>query len=127
MTRHPESAKAIIGDAHELGNHSCSHRSLLYADEEEITREIREFNRITEALLEYRAPVFRPPYGAYNGLILAKAHREGQRTVLWSLDSRDWISASGRRSKCVSRSGSRTAPSSSFGLAPRSFPAFCRS
>ncbi|NLM22793.1 MAG: polysaccharide deacetylase family protein [Firmicutes bacterium] len=95
VTRHPESAKAIIGDAHELGNHGCSHRSLLYADEEEITREIREFNRITEALLEYRAPVFRPPYGAYNGLILAKAHREGQRTVLWSLDSRDWISASG--------------------------------
>lgn len=41
VTRHPESAKAIIGDAHELGNHSCSHRSLLYADEEEITREIQ--------------------------------------------------------------------------------------
>lgn len=36
------------------------------------------------------APLFRPPYGARNDLVLAEVAERGLRSVLWNIDSRDW-------------------------------------
>ena len=42
--------------------------------------------------LEYSPHLFRPPRGLYNGVILEQARRHRCRTVLWSVESYDYIS-----------------------------------
>ncbi len=94
LTNHPEAAKLILSGGHEIGNHTMNHRTLLYLNQEELVQEISAFNKLAAELLEYRPRLFRPPLGLYNGQVLRKARQQGCRTVLWSVDSYDWISKS---------------------------------
>lgn len=95
LGNHPEAAKSILAGGHEIGNHTMNHRALLYLNQEELVQEINAFNKMTAEILEYRPRLFRPPLGLYNGLVLRKARQQGCRTILWSVDSYDWISKSG--------------------------------
>lgn len=95
LTNHPAAAKSILAGGHEIGNHTMNHRTLLYLNQEDLVQEINAFNKLAAEILEYRPRLFRPPLGLYNGLVLRKARQQGCRTVLWSIDSYDWISRSG--------------------------------
>ncbi len=72
-----------------------SHSSLLYLEETELREEVGGFHKLAQEILEYRPLLFRPPGGGFTGLPLEAARRAGYRTVLWSVDSYDWISLSG--------------------------------
>lgn len=87
-----EAAKRILEQGHEIGNHTLNHANLLYASEGEIIKEIEGFNESALAALEYSPHLFRPPRGLYNGVILEQARRHRCRTVLWSVESYDYIS-----------------------------------
>ncbi len=87
-----ETAKAILERGHEIGNHTLNHANLLYATGEEIVREIEGFNEAAQDTLEYSPRLFRPPQGLYNGAVLEQAGRCRCRTVLWSVESYDYIS-----------------------------------
>lgn len=95
LKQNPEAAKLILKKGHELGNHTLSHKNLLYLSEKEIAAEIKGFNDLALELLEYRPRLFRPPLGLYNGLILKQAGLYRCQTVLWSIESYDTISRSG--------------------------------
>ena len=78
-----------------MANHTHTHPLLPKLDAVKVTDEIDR----TEALLSFatrgpagtgRAPLFRPPYGARNDLVLAEVTARGLRSVLWNIDSRDW-------------------------------------
>ena len=95
LANHPEAAKSILAGGHEIGNYTMTHRTLLYLNQEDLVQEIHAFNKLAAETLEYRPRLFRPPLGLYNGLVLRKARQQGCQTVLWSIDSYDWISKSG--------------------------------
>lgn len=90
-----ESSAAILAEGHEIGNHTMTHQLLLYSNHDEIIQEISGFNKLCRDNLGYRATLFRPPLGRYNDLIIKSASEEGCLTILWSIDSYDWISGSG--------------------------------
>ena len=92
LEKNREAAKKILEQGHEIGNHTLNHAHLLYATEEEIITEIEGFNEAALAALEYSPRLFRPPQGLYNGIILEQARRSRCRTVLWSVESYDYIS-----------------------------------
>ncbi len=94
LKQNPNAARQILASGHEIGNHTLSHQSLLYMSQKEVVHEISEFNKLAGELLEYRPTLFRPPLGHYNGAILKRAKQQGCQTVLWSVDSYDWISDS---------------------------------
>ena len=87
IKRYPDEALKIILSGHYLGNHSYSHRRLLFLTEDEVTAEIQGFNRVCMEQLNYRPLFFRPPYGEYNARIVSLARENGCITLLWSINT----------------------------------------
>jgi peptidoglycan/xylan/chitin deacetylase (PgdA/CDA1 family) len=84
--------QAILRAGHAVANHTYTHPQMPKLDATQVDYEIDS----TQALLlaaapvSGRAPLFRPPYGARNPLVLAEVADRGLRSVLWNIDSRDW-------------------------------------
>ena len=92
VSRNARVVAAILRAGHVIANHTYTHPLLPKLDAAQIDDEID----FTQALLAAaapgpgRAPLFRPPYGARNPLVLAEIADRGLRSVLWNIDSRDW-------------------------------------
>ncbi len=87
IKRYPEKALKIILSGHYLGNHSYSHRKLLFLAEDEVMAEIQGFNQVCLEQLNYQPSFFRPPYGEYNARIVSLALENGCITLLWSINT----------------------------------------
>jgi peptidoglycan/xylan/chitin deacetylase (PgdA/CDA1 family) len=87
---YPQLVSAIAAHGHEIGNHSFSHAHLDRMDISQVQAELLQTNRVLEQVTRRPVRLFRPPYGRFDEEVVAAAHRAGLRTVLWSVDSRDW-------------------------------------
>lgn len=92
LRQNPEAARQILAGGHEIGNHTDTHKPLIYLEKQALVKEISGFNKTAAELLEYRPRLFRPPRGLYSGTVLKAARQQGCRTILWSVESYDWIS-----------------------------------
>ncbi len=86
--------KQVCDSGHEIGSHGYSHKNLVtlgYAGA------YQELSKAQEALTQVtgkRSPYLRPPYGAYNQMVLKAAGECGfLYTVMWNVDPRDYASA----------------------------------
>lgn len=89
--KEPQLVRQIVDAGHAIGLHGVDHTSLWFKPR----RKIREL--LLENLVAIRAAVpqlpvwlFRPPYGRFSLSTLRVARSLGLRTVLWSLNSRDY-------------------------------------
>ena len=92
-TRNAEVVADILRGGHVIANHTNTHPLLLKLDGVHVAEEIDRTESLLAAALpgdRGRAPLFRPPYGARNPLVLAEVTERGLRSVLWNIDSRDW-------------------------------------
>lgn len=87
--RNPEIAKTIIQAGHEVGNHTFAHPMMTDVSPAEQMRNFNEVNRLL-ADLGVKPAWFRPPYGDFDSSVVAEARSLGMRTVLWTLDTKDW-------------------------------------
>lgn len=87
VKKYKDNALEIILSGHYLGNHSYSHRKLLFLTEDEVISEIQGFNQACMEHLNYRPSFFRPPYGEYNARIINLAREHGCLTLLWSINT----------------------------------------
>lgn len=89
--RHPELLRKIRSAGHSLGNHTFSHTKLT-AVRNGLLRE--ELERTRDIILEetgVNTLLFRPPFGAFDARSLAELAIRRLEVVLWSVDSRDWV------------------------------------
>lgn len=95
LRRNPETARRLAAAGHEIGCHSYSHPMMGALTPEERDAEFRRsLTAFRDAGLA--APTwFRPPYGDWNDDLARRALTFGLRTVLWTVDSRDWKPAAG--------------------------------
>lgn len=77
-----------LRDGDVLGDHSYTH-PVLTASGDVFSQLLRTIGAI-RSLTGYRPCVFRPPYGAVNGSVVATARSLGLATVLWNVDPTDW-------------------------------------
>lgn len=90
LRAHPEGAKRLAAAGHEIGCHSYAHPMMTT-----LTAQARD-NEFKQSLAAFQtaglpAPTwFRPPYGDWNGDVIRRARAFGMRTVVWTVDSRDW-------------------------------------
>jgi peptidoglycan/xylan/chitin deacetylase (PgdA/CDA1 family) len=93
-----EAGRTVLGlveahpDLFTLGNHSYSHPDFRTLTAGQIRDELA---RTDTALARYCSqdprPFFRPPYGGYDGAVLAAVGAAGYRwTVMWDIDTIDW-------------------------------------
>lgn len=94
----PAIVRRIVADGHDLGNHTVDHPDLISPPRSdaficwELTRADQLIVTATGGDNTTR-PFFRPPYGDYNDQVRMLAARLGYRTIYWSIDPRDWDSA----------------------------------
>lgn len=59
---HPEIARRIVAEGHDIGNHSYSHPDLFVSGPERVSLEVNATQRVFESQLGRRSILFRPPY-----------------------------------------------------------------
>lgn len=88
----PDIAKQVADAGHEIGNHTWKHQDLTLLGSENIRKEVSETADRIHNATGVRPYLFRPPYGAYNELVINDSAQSGNAIILWSVDSLDWQS-----------------------------------
>jgi peptidoglycan/xylan/chitin deacetylase (PgdA/CDA1 family) len=78
-------------EGHEIGNHSWAHE--YRPTSSSISRTSSLITRVSHT----RPCTFRPPYGAVDSALVARAGSLGMGTIIWDVDTRDWETPSTAR------------------------------
>lgn len=91
LEAHPDLARRIVAEGHELGNHSYAHsRRLNFAHDAAMEAELRRGAAAVQALTSQPGlPLYRPPIGLKNPPLGRVARRLAMPVVMWSLHGRD--------------------------------------
>lgn len=81
----------IIKRSKNLGNELCSHSydhpQLTKISEKKIQKQMEDTDKLIEAAIGEKAPLMRPPYGAYDQKVRDNV---GKPMILWTVDTLDW-------------------------------------
>ena len=97
VVNYPESARMVLREGHEIGNHTYTHRHVAEMDEETLKGELGRCEDALLELCEYRTHLFRPPEGAVTPCVERCSEEGDYSLILWSLDTRDWEHKSASR------------------------------
>jgi len=87
----PELARRIAREGHEVENHSFRHPLLIFHSVQDMKKEIEDCETAVRDVTGASTRYFRPPRGWLTGSQRAAANKMGYRVVLWSLNSKDWV------------------------------------
>lgn len=91
VNANPEVAKRIVGEGHEIANHTWSHPSLSKLSAAGVSSELGRAHEEISKVTNVTTANMRPPYGAVNGRVRQIAKDEfGYSTIMWSVDPLDW-------------------------------------
>ncbi|MBM7868390.1 polysaccharide deacetylase family protein [Heliobacterium gestii] len=90
----PEYVTKVHEAGHEVGNHGYSHPHPTQISEGANREEIRRTHGALVKLTGLAPKWFAPPYGELDERVLSTARQEGYRTILWTVDSADWLKPS---------------------------------
>ncbi len=90
VEQHPEIARQIVDQGHEVGNHTYGHITVPNSPPPQLTAQIVRTNLIVLQQTGTYPLYLRPPRGLYDMRMRRIAKLLGQELVLWSLSSQDW-------------------------------------
>ncbi len=90
LERHPELARRIVADGHELAVHGWRHDNALVTRPGRVMSEMKRAADLVSEVTGVRPAWYRPPYGVLSAEALIAARRWRLRPVLWSVWGRDW-------------------------------------
>ncbi len=80
---HPDIINRMISEGHVVGDHTYAHPNLTRLSADQVRAEIAGGNVGNSNL-------FRPPYEAFNPVVVSIVNDMGFRMFLWNVDPRDW-------------------------------------
>lgn len=89
--RYPELVRRIQAEGHEIQSHGHKHVNFSELGKEGVTANIRSAHRILAEITGREPTMVRPPNGDFNDMSVAAARELSYETVIWSVDSRDWM------------------------------------
>jgi peptidoglycan/xylan/chitin deacetylase (PgdA/CDA1 family) len=90
IERRPQTARRVVAEGHEIGNHSYSHPIYLYRSPRETRRQIERTQGVIAGATGVRARFARPPCGVRTPAYFNAARQFDLRTVQWTLAGFDW-------------------------------------
>jgi peptidoglycan/xylan/chitin deacetylase (PgdA/CDA1 family) len=90
VRRHPDIARRIVEDGHEIGNHSYSHPVYLWCSTTETHRQLTRTQEVIEDVTGVLPVWARPPCGVRTPAFFEGTGRLGLRTVQWTAAGFDW-------------------------------------
>lgn len=88
---YPEIARSVAEEGHEIGNHTYDHHGVFYYKPEELSKEVEEAEKIIKSVTGIETKYFRPPKAWLTRQEKKQLKSMGYETVLWSLNSKDWV------------------------------------
>jgi len=92
VQKYPDIARRVALEGHTIGNHGYAHSVMLYYTPAEIEEEIKYTEHVIKAITGFQTKYFRPPKAWLRRVIKDKVKSMGYETILWSLNSKDWVS-----------------------------------
>ena len=90
VERWPQTARRVVADGHEIGNHSYSHPIYLYRSARETGQQLERTQAVITDVTGVRPHLARPPCGVRTPAYFRTAQRLGLRTVQWDVAGFDW-------------------------------------
>ncbi|MFC5401988.1 polysaccharide deacetylase family protein [Cohnella soli] len=90
LSKHMDTAKEIIAQGHEVSNHAYTHPDMSKLGAARQREEIGKTEELLKQLGVHNV-WFAPPSGDFNANTVKVASEFGLRTVLWTLDTIDWM------------------------------------
>jgi len=91
VKNYPDLVKKIHGSGHDIANHGNTHINCSDISKEQVQEEILGTHEKVYDLIGMEMDLFRPPYGAYNSVLMEMAKELGYHVVKWNVDSFDWM------------------------------------
>jgi len=106
---HPEIARRIVAEGHELASHGDDHALLTFQGPTEIARQLRALDdAVVNATGDEPTPLFRAPHGFRSPFLVPVARRLGYRVVGWTAGV--WDTAKPGADRIVARTVARLRP-----------------
>jgi len=97
VNEYPEIAKRVADEGHTIGNHGYAHSVMMYYTPAEIEEEIKYTEQVIYKITGQTTKYFRPPKAWLRKKIKNKIKSMGYDIILWSLNSKDWVSFNHKR------------------------------
>jgi len=92
VQKYPEIARRVAEEGHTIGNHGYAHSVMFYYTPAEIEEEIKYTEYVIKKITAQTTQYFRPPKAWLRNNIKEKINDMGYQIILWSLNSKDWVS-----------------------------------
>jgi len=89
--KYPDVVRRLAEEGHEIGNHTYDHHILIYYKAAELKREILDAEAVIKNITGQTTKYFRPPKAWLTESEKKQIKEMGYETVLWSLNSKDWV------------------------------------
>lgn len=86
----PDLARMAAAAGHVIGNHTFSHRNLIFLSGNRVKKEIEDCTRVLRESVGPHSSLFRPPYGGRRPASLRIARTLGLEPVMWNVTGWDW-------------------------------------
>lgn len=92
IDKYPITAKRIVEEGHEIGNHTMNHVYFHRLKRKDILQELHSSAHHIRSLQPEGDKLFRPPGGSLNQTAFKSILKEGYHIIMWSWnqDPRDW-------------------------------------
>ena len=90
VDKYPELVKKIDQNGFEIGTHSNTHPDMTKLSRESAKSELLTCVNMIQDLTNKKVELFRPPYGAYNNMLIEVSQELDLLPIQWSVDSLDW-------------------------------------
>jgi peptidoglycan-N-acetylglucosamine deacetylase len=87
--RYPKIVKMVAENGHVIGNHSWEHTN--FKKIPAWRQRLKDLRACEKATAPYSTRLFRPPWGAQNGIIRFEANCLGYRVIMWNVSVQDWL------------------------------------
>jgi len=91
VQKYPDIARRVAEEDHTIGNHGYAHSVMLYYTPAELEEEVKYAEHVIREITGQTTKYFRPPKAWLRKSIKDKVASMGYQTVLWSLNSKDWV------------------------------------
>jgi peptidoglycan/xylan/chitin deacetylase (PgdA/CDA1 family) len=88
--KYPEIVRRIVGEGHQIGNHTFFHRLPREVSATDLLDEVERTRGVIRQIVGSDCRLFRPPYGALTLSKMKALWRCEQTIALWSVDPRDY-------------------------------------
>ncbi|WP_276356608.1 polysaccharide deacetylase family protein [Cohnella caldifontis] len=94
VEKYPDTAKRIMDEGHDIGNHSWSHQDLAKMTAKQLDVQILQTQDAIEKATGYRPDLVRAPNGSLSDGLISYLHDQHLSHVYWTVDPRDWAGTS---------------------------------